>query len=54
MTPKRVKLDKESRGRRLALIRERHEAVILGLRPDKEMELTEAFIEEEEFEAAAS
>ena len=54
MTPKRVKLDKDSRGRRLALIKERYEAVVLGLRQDGEMELTDAFLEEEDFEPAVT
>lgn len=54
MTPKQVKLDQEGRGRRLELIKERYEAVVLGLRQDREMELTEAFLDDEDFELAAS
>ena len=51
MTPKRVRLDKEARAMRLALIKERYEQRILGVRHGSERNLLDAFIEDEDFEA---
>lgn len=52
MTPKQVSLDKDSRTRRLTLIRERYEALILGLRQDGDIDMLDAFLDEDDLEPA--
>jgi len=52
MTPKSVKLDPISRAKRLALIRERYEALVLRPRHEIEADIQNAFTDDDDFEPA--